>query len=94
MGSNRGNSFKIETVIDSNLPPVRGDETALKRAMENHQQRHQMVVKSLGSYPGASIKREENEVRITVEDRGRGMGAVDVAASPSFYRDMKRSLRR
>ena len=83
-------NFKIETVIDPNLPTVRGDETALKRAMEN-------LISNAIKYDGEShwariraqvlSGKKGNEVQITVEDRGRGMSSVDVAhIFEPFYR--------
>lgn len=70
-------NFKIEAVIEPNLPQVRGDETALKRAMEN-------LISNAIKYDGenhwARIHAElaSDEVRITVEDRGLGIPSADV----------------
>jgi len=74
-------NFSIETMIEANLPPVLGDETALKRVMEN-------LISNAVKYDRESRwarihaqvlgGKEGNEVRITVEDRGLGIGFVDV----------------
>lgn len=83
-------NFSIETVIDPNLPAVRGDENALKRAMEN-------LISNAIKYDGESHwarvhaqllrGKKGNEVRITVEDRGVGIRPVDVAhIFEPFYR--------
>jgi signal transduction histidine kinase len=83
-------NFNLETVIEENLPPVRGDETALKRAIQNlignaikydGESRWARISAQLGS------GKHGNEVRIAVEDRGLGIGPVDVAhIFEPFYR--------
>jgi signal transduction histidine kinase len=83
-------NFSLETVIEPNLPPVRGDETALKRALEN-------LISNAIKYDGESHwarihaqvlrGKKGNEVRIAVEDRGLGIPSVDVAhIFEPFYR--------
>jgi signal transduction histidine kinase len=83
-------NFSVETVIDPNVPPVRGDKTALKRALEN-------LISNAVKYDGenhwARIHaqlvhgKKGNEVRITVEDRGLGIRSLDVAhIFEPFYR--------
>jgi signal transduction histidine kinase len=83
-------NFSLETMIEPDLPPVRGDETALKRALEN-------LISNAIKYDGesrwarihAQVLREKkgNEVRIAVEDRGLGIPSVDVAhLFEPFYR--------
>lgn len=82
--------FSVETVIDPNLPPVRGDGAALKRAMQN-------LISNAIKYDGESrwarisaqvwARKQGNEVRITVEDRGLGIGSADIAhIFEPFYR--------
>ena len=83
-------SFNVETVIDPNLPPVRGDGAALKRAMQN-------LISNAIKYDGDSrwarisaqvwAGKQGNEVRITVEDRGLGISSADLAhIFEPFYR--------
>ena len=82
--------FNVETVIEGNLPPVRGDGAALKRALQN-------LISNAIKYDGenrwvrisAQLKtaKHGNEVRIVVEDRGLGISSLDVAhIFEPFYR--------
>ena len=82
--------FNVETVIDPNLPPVRGDETALKQATQN-------LISNAIKYGDESrwariraqvlTGKKGNEILITVEDRGLGISSVDVAhIFEPFYR--------
>jgi signal transduction histidine kinase len=83
-------NFSIETVIDPNLPLVRGDGAALKRAMQN-------LISNAIKYDGetrwariraeVSAGQKGNEVQITVEDRGMGISSVDLGhIFDPFYR--------
>jgi signal transduction histidine kinase len=82
--------FSVETVIDPNLPPVRGDGAALKRAKQN-------LISNAIKYDGENrwaristqlwARKQGNEVRITVEDRGLGISSADIAhIFEPFYR--------
>jgi signal transduction histidine kinase len=82
--------FNVETVIEENLPPVRGDGAALKRALQN-------LISNAIKYDGENhwarisaqlgTRAQGNEVRITVEDRGLGISSVDIAhIFEPFYR--------
>jgi signal transduction histidine kinase len=82
--------FSVETMIDPNLPPVRGDGAALKRAMQN-------LISNAIKYDGESrwarisaqmwARKQGNEARITVEDRGLGISSADIAhIFEPFYR--------
>jgi signal transduction histidine kinase len=82
--------FNVEIVIEENLPPVRGDGPALKRAMQN-------LISNAIKYGGesrwarisaqASAAKHGTEVRIAVEDRGLGISSRDIAhIFEPFYR--------
>lgn len=82
--------FHVETAIDPNLPPVKGDGPALKRALQN-------LISNAIKYDGdsrwarvsaqISTRKKENEVRITVEDRGLGISSSDLnQIFEPFYR--------
>jgi signal transduction histidine kinase len=82
--------FNVETAIEENLPPIRGDEAALKRALQN-------LISNAIKYHGESrwarlgaqlgTGKHGNEVRIAVEDRGLGIGSLDIAhIFEPFYR--------
>src|SRR5437870_2276547 len=74
--------FSVETVVDPDLPPVRGDGAALRRAVQN-------LINNAIKYNGESRwarvtaqvcpGKRGNEVRITVEDRGLGISSLDIA---------------
>jgi signal transduction histidine kinase len=82
--------FNVETVIEENLPPVRGDGAALKRALQNlisnaikydGQTRWARISAQLGT------GKHGNEVRIAVEDRGLGISSLDIVhVFDPFYR--------
>ena len=86
----RERDFNVETVIEKDLPPVRGDGAALKRALQNlisnalkydRESRWARIGAQLG------IEKHGNEVRITVEDRGLGISSLDLAhIFEPFYR--------
>jgi signal transduction histidine kinase len=82
--------FNVETMIEKNLPPVRGDGAALKRALQN-------LISNAIKYDGESrwarisaqpgTGKRGNEVRIAVEDRGLGISSLDIAhIFEPFYR--------
>jgi signal transduction histidine kinase len=82
--------FNVETVIEENLPAVRGDGAALKRALQN-------LISNAIKYDGqarwarisAQLRtgKHGNEVRIAVEDRGLGISSLDIAhVFEPFYR--------
>ena len=82
--------FRLETMIEENLPPVSGDESALKRAMQN-------LISNAIKYDSesrwASIKAQlgtntkRGEIRIDVEDHGLGISTIDIAhIFEPFYR--------
>jgi signal transduction histidine kinase len=82
--------FNIEIVIEENLPPVRGDGPALKRAMQN-------LISNAIKYDGesrwarisaqTSAAKHGTEVQIAVEDRGLGISSRDIAhVFEPFYR--------
>jgi signal transduction histidine kinase len=82
--------FNVETMIEKNLPRVRGDGAALKRALQN-------LISNAIKYDGENrwarisaqpgTGKHGNEVRIAVEDRGLGIGSVDIAhIFEPFYR--------
>jgi signal transduction histidine kinase len=86
----QANDFNIETAIDPDLPPITGDAAALKRAMQN-------LISNAIKYDGHSrwvriragtcAGKQEKEVWIAVEDRGRGISSVDIAhIFEPFYR--------
>lgn len=72
--------FKVETVIDADLPPVKGDAAALKQVMQN-------LISNAIKYNGESrwvrisaqtCSMKQGIVRITVEDRGVGIGKSEI----------------
>ena len=86
----RERHFNVETVIEKNLPPIRGDGAALKRALQN-------LISNAIKYDGESrwarisaqpgTGEHGNEVRIAVEDRGLGISSLDIAhIFEPFYR--------
>ena len=83
-------NFSLETVIEPDLPPVKGDEAALKRALQN-------LISNAIKYDAESHwarihaqvlrGKKGDEVRIAVEDRGPGLSSADVAhVFEPFYR--------
>lgn len=77
--------FDVETRIEPDLPPVQGDNAALKRAMQN-------LISNAIKYDGESRwarisgqvsarkpRNQGNEVQIAVEDRGLGISSADMA---------------
>jgi signal transduction histidine kinase len=82
--------FSVETIIDPELPPVKGDGAALKRAMQN-------LISNAIKYDGesrwarisaeVSAEQKGNEVQITVADRGMGISSADLGhIFEPFYR--------
>jgi signal transduction histidine kinase len=82
--------FNVETVIEGNLPPVRGDGAALKRALQN-------LISNAIKYDGENhwarisaqlgTGAQGNEVRVAIEDRGMGISSLDIAhIFKPFYR--------
>lgn len=80
----------VETVIEENLPPVRGDAVAVKRALQN-------LISNAIKYDGESrwarisaqqrTGKHGNEVWIAVEDKGLGISSLDISRIfEPFYR--------
>jgi len=70
--------LEIEVRVEDDLPPMRGDEQSLSRAIENlitNAIRHA----SAGGWIGVHARREAGGVAITVEDRGPGIASADAA---------------
>lgn len=86
-------NFNIETSIAPNVPPVHGDAAALRRALQNlisnaikYDGENRWARISAQTSPGEQ-GRQGNEVRITVEDRGRGIDAAEIPhIFEPFYR--------
>ena len=84
-------TFTVDRRISAELPPVLGDATALRSAVQN-------LVANAMKYGGADRwigirtevaheRRNRREVRITVEDHGRGIDPVDLPhIFDPFYR--------
>lgn len=72
--------FEIEMALDGNLPPVAGDVSLLRTAIDNllsNAQKHAgsgRWIRVVAAYRAA-----EKEVRISVEDRGAGIDPADQA---------------
>ena len=86
----RERDFKLETVIDANLPLVRGDAIALKQVMQN-------LISNAIKYGGdsrwarisaqTSVGKQSNVVRIMIEDRGVGINKTELShIFEPFYR--------
>jgi len=79
-------NFTVEVAIEPNLPLLRGDAAALKRAVQN-------LISNSVKYDGEnhwariSAGKQGDEIRITVEDRGQGISPADIAhIFEPFYR--------
>jgi signal transduction histidine kinase len=85
--------FNVETKIEEDLPTVRGDAAALKRAVQNlisnaikYDSESRWVRISAQVCSGPS-RNQGTEVQIAVEDHGLGISSVDVAhIFEPFYR--------
>ena len=81
-----GTAIEVETNVDSDLPPVRGDAQSLTRAIQN------LVANAIrhggaGNWVGLRASRNGDGVAITVEDRGPGIDSRDTAhLFEPFYR--------
>lgn len=87
-------NFTVETRIDSNVPPVRGDSAALRRVLQN-------LIGNAIKYDGTkqwariSARTKQNEVEISIADRGRGIPPSEIPhIFEPFYRVAKRSPNR
>ena len=84
LASNTG----VELVADvrANLPPVKGDDQALTRAVEN------LIVNAIrhgaaGKWVGVEVRQEKKKIAIAVADRGPGLAEGDLAhVFEPFYR--------
>jgi signal transduction histidine kinase len=90
-------NFKLETLIEPNLPPVNGDRAALRRVVQNlisnaikyardgEANRWARISASVSAQTSAGKQR--NEVHITIEDRGLGISSSDIPhIFEPFYR--------
>ena len=81
-----GTAIHVETQVDPDLPPARGDARALTRAVQN------LVANAIrhagaGKWVGVRATRDDGSVRIVVEDRGPGIDAADAThLFEPFYR--------
>jgi signal transduction histidine kinase len=71
-----GARIEVQTDIPADLPPVWGDEPALRRVFQN------LVGNAIkygadGRWIGISARRAGSDVRVTVSDRGIGIAAAD-----------------
>lgn len=82
-------AIRIETTIEEGLPSIRGDRNALTRAVQN------LVANAIrhggsGEWIGVNAKRDGENVRITVEDRGPGIDPSEAShLFEAFYRGRK-----
>ncbi|HYC91096.1 MAG TPA: HAMP domain-containing sensor histidine kinase [Thermoanaerobaculia bacterium] len=81
---NRG--VELAAGVPRDLPPVKGDDQALTRALEN------LIVNAIrhggaGKWVGVEVRRETKKIAITVADRGPGIAEEDLAhVFEPFYR--------
>ncbi|HVG43271.1 MAG TPA: HAMP domain-containing sensor histidine kinase, partial [Longimicrobium sp.] len=82
-----GNSgVELAADVPRDLPPVKGDDQALTRALEN------LIVNAIrhggaGQWVGVEARREKKTIAITVADRGPGIAEEDLAhVFEPFYR--------
>lgn len=85
----REKEFQLETAITPNLPQVKGDSAALRRALQN-------LISNAVKYDGrerwARVSAEQspdgpNEIQVAVEDRGMGIEPEDIPhIFEPFYR--------
>jgi signal transduction histidine kinase len=80
-------NFKVETDVEDNLPQIRVDSLALRRVLQN-------LISNAIKYDGqnkwarvSAFQSAENDVTISVEDRGRGIESSDIPhIFEPFYR--------
>jgi signal transduction histidine kinase len=79
-------TMTVDVTVDPDLPPVKGDAQLLTRAVQN------LVANAIrhggaGQWVGVRASRDGDKVRITVEDRGRGIDSADAPhLFEPFYR--------
>ena len=80
------NGVQLVADVPRDLPPVKGDDQALTRALEN------LIVNAIrhggaGKWVGVDVRREKKKIAITVADRGPGIGEEDLPhVFEPFYR--------
>ena len=78
--------MRVEYEMPDDVPPVVGDESALRRVFEN------LIANAIkygesGGWIGVRMKRSGNEVHVTIADRGMGIAAAEHARIfEPFYR--------
>ena len=81
-----GSDIAVDVEVEPGLPPVRGDERALTRALQNlvaNAVRHA----GAGKWVGVRAARENGFVRVVIEDHGPGIEAADAGhVFEPFYR--------
>lgn len=80
------NGVELAASVERDLPPVKGDDQALTRALEN------LIVNAIrhggaGKWVGVDVRREKKKIAITVADRGPGIAEEDLGhVFETFYR--------
>ncbi|HEX6084217.1 MAG TPA: HAMP domain-containing sensor histidine kinase [Thermoanaerobaculia bacterium] len=80
------NGVQLVADVARDLPPVKGDDQALTRAVEN------LIVNAIrhggaGQWVGVDVRREKKKIAITVADRGPGIAEEDLPhVFEPFYR--------
>lgn len=93
-----GSGLTIERRIAADLPPVLGDEAALRSAVRNllaNASKYGGADRWIGVRVDAEPARQAREIRIAVADHGRGIGAADLPhIFEPFYRGADAAARR